>query len=152
MTRRIRQAVAGTALVLLATTLAACGGGSSSKTAQPGTRTINVEMRDIAFSPSQLDVRSGETVRFVFHNAGKVNHDAYIGTEQAQGDHEMEMSQNGDMSNMHHGSTNGEGGITVKPGKTGTLTHTFSANDKVLIGCHQPGHYAAGMKVTINQA
>ena len=136
------------AFPLLATALlvAACGGGSSTKAAG---RTVNVEMRDIAFSPGQLDVRAGETVRFVFHNAGKVAHDAFVGDTKAQDDHEMEMRQAGDMADMHH-SGNG-GGITVEPGKTAELTHTFQAGDN-LIGCHQPGHYAAGMKVTVHSA
>ena len=42
-----------------------------------------------------------------------------------------------------------EGAITVEPGSTGELTHTFSAADEVLIGCHEPGHYDAGMRLGI---
>ena len=150
MTARNRRWLTAAALVLVATTVAACG-SSDKKTASSGSRTIDVEMRDIAFSPSQVDVRAGETVRFVFRNSGKVAHDAYVGTEQEQADHEMEMSQGGDMSHMQHGNASGGGGITVKPGATGEITHTFNSGEQVLIGCHQPGHYAAGMKVAVNQ-
>jgi uncharacterized cupredoxin-like copper-binding protein len=39
--------------------------------------------------------------------------------------------------------------ITVEPGKLGSLTHTFKAGDGLAIGCHEPGHYAAGMKLAI---
>lgn len=46
----------------------------------------------------------------------------------------------------------GEGGITVEPGGTGELTHTFREGDELLAGCHQPGHYEAGMRVAINMA
>ena len=127
-------------------------------------------MRDIAYSPDTVDARAGETIRFVFHNTGKVPHDAFIGDEQAQGDHEMEMRQGGtsttmDMDEsstgmpmggssttmeMEHGDAGSAGGIVVEPGKTGELMHTFGAGDRLLIGCHEAGHYAAGMKVTID--
>jgi len=39
--------------------------------------------------------------------------------------------------------------VTVKPGRSATITHTFDEAERVEIGCHQPGHYAAGMKVAI---
>ena len=58
----------------------------------------------------------------------------FIGDEMAQSDHEKEMSS--DMGGMHHGDSDA---ITVGPGKTGTLTHTFKAGVAMLTGCHQPG-------------
>jgi uncharacterized cupredoxin-like copper-binding protein len=70
---------------------------------------------------------------------------AAIGHDMAQSDHEQEM-MNGDSAGMHHGNTDA---ITVEPGKTGSLTHTFKTGEDVLIGCHQPGHYAGGMKLTV---
>ncbi|HZD22712.1 MAG TPA: hypothetical protein VE569_04835 [Acidimicrobiia bacterium] len=39
---------------------------------------------------------------------------------------------------------------TASPGEIRTLTWTFTEADTVLIGCHEPGHYLAGMKATIN--
>ncbi|MGQ0431142.1 MAG: cupredoxin domain-containing protein [Microthrixaceae bacterium] len=133
--------------------LAACGDDSDDTTARTGTRTIEIEMRDIAFSPESVRVEAGETVRFVFHNVGAVTHDAFIGDESAQGDHEMEMRGAGDegMDMDHGGSGNSnENGITVDPGETAELTHTFREGDELLIGCHQEGHYEAGMKVMLN--
>ena len=102
-------------------------------------------MADIAFRPATIDVRRGETVRFVFDNIGKVAHDAFLGDATAQADHEEEMR---DMSDMHHGG--GSEGITVDAGKSGELTHTFDKATSIEIGCHQPGHYQAGMKLTVN--
>jgi uncharacterized cupredoxin-like copper-binding protein len=139
---RITSVVLITALVLA---LAACGGSDNSDEAKTSdAHTVDIEMRDIAFSPDQITVPAGKEIRLVFHNAGKVDHDAFIGDEMAQRDHEAEMKD--DMGGMHHGDSDA---ITVKPGKTGTLTHTFKAGDRVLIGCHQPGHYAGGMKLTV---
>jgi uncharacterized cupredoxin-like copper-binding protein len=43
----------------------------------------------------------------------------------------------------------GDAGIKVEPGKTGELTHTFRKGESVVIGCHEPGHYAAGMKLAV---
>jgi len=133
----------------LAMMLAACGGGgahhdgASTSVAPSAAERINVVMRDIAFVPDKLDVKQGSTVTFVFTNEGKVVHDAFIGDETAQADHEAEMSGGED----HH--MENANAITVEPGKTGELTHTFSDAATLIIGCHEPGHYAAGMKVAV---
>jgi uncharacterized cupredoxin-like copper-binding protein len=39
--------------------------------------------------------------------------------------------------------------VTVEPGKTEELTTRFDDAGTYEIGCHEPGHYAAGMKITI---
>lgn len=157
MTRRTPARLMMVALVLVALVLAGCGGDDDDGgAAGSGTRTVEIEMRDIAFSPDQIDVRAGETVRFVFNNVGKVRHDAFIGDEAAQEEHEMEMREGGTATTemgMEHGEEGGgeaAGGITVEPGETGELTHTFEEGDELLIGCHEAGHYAAGMKITID--
>lgn len=49
-----------------------------------------------------------------------------------------------------HDGDDDDDGITVDPGDTGELTHTFDDSDTLLIGRHQPGHYAAGMKLTVD--
>ncbi len=128
--------------------LAACGSGDEpTTTAGPdGARVVEVEMRDIAFVPTAVDVRAGETVRFVFKNTGHVVHDALIGDQAAQDEHEKEMrGGHGD-----HGK--GSDAVSVKPGKTAQLTYTFDRPGQILIGCHQPGHYTGGMKAAVNIA
>lgn len=158
MHRTLRLMIALPALTLLA---AACGSTDGDATGPAATdgatpRTVEIEMRDIAFAPDSVDVEQGETVRFVFTNAGTAAHDAFVGDEAAQADHEMEMngSGGGDMGgNAGHGSsgTDGEGtAITVEPGETAELIYTFDDAGEMLIGCHQPGHYEAGMMVTID--
>src|SRR6266513_2026919 len=127
--------------------MAGCGGGSDhgashGSTAEPS-RTVNVTMRDIAYEPTGLTVKAGETVKFVFHNEGSIRHDAFLGDEAAQAEHEKEMGGGGGMS---HG---GGDAIKVDPGKTGSLTHTFKPGETLVIGCHEAGHYAAGMKLAL---
>ena len=129
-----------TALVLIAL-LGACGGGDDGAAA---TRTVEIEMRDIAFEPETLQVEQGEKIRFRFRNTGKLPHDAFIGDAEAQTDHEREMRDQDDGGHEH-----GDDGTTVEPGQTGELTHTFAEAGTVEIGCHQRGHYDAGMKVTV---
>lgn len=50
---------------------------------------------------------------------------------------------------MHKNSADA---VTGAPGKTGELTHTFKTGQAVLVGCHQPGHYTAGMKLAVDVA
>lgn len=121
-----------------------CSGGSHHG-AEP-TRTVDVVMRDATFDPAMVTVKGGETVRFVFRNEGQLRHDAFLGDEAAQAEHEKEMrkERSGGMEGHH-----GDEAITVDPGKVGSLTHTFKAGDALVIGCHVLGHYAAGMKLTV---
>ena len=127
---------------------AACGSSDDSPPAADagGARTIEVEMRDIAFAPTAVDVRAGEKVRFVFRNTGQVTHDAFIGDPAAQDDHEKEMR--GD----HGGHGKNSDAVTVKPGKSASLTYTFAQPGPILIGCHQPGHYTGGMRADVSIA
>ena len=140
-----------------------------------GPRTVAVVMTDNAFSPARVEVVAGETVTFAFLNEGTVTHDAVVGDAEAQAEHEDEMraaeAGGGDHATDGTGGTGGTGGtdamdgmdhgdeaggdagdeaaITVEPGATGELTHTFAGGEGLLIGCHEPGHYDAGMRIDV---
>lgn len=45
-----------------------------------------------------------------------------------------------------------EDGIAVEPGATGTLEYTFEQAGEILAGCHEPGHYEAGMVASMTVA
>ena len=142
------------AVALIAVFLAACGGDDDTSSRGSGdTRTIEIEMVDIAFEPDRIEVAAGETVRFVFTNSGEVAHDAFIGDADAQADHEAEMRAAGD-DDGHGGGHSDEDtdAVTVEPGDSAELTHTFKDAGTIEIGCHQAGHYAAGMKLTVQVA
>ena len=96
----------------------------------------------LRYEPSSITVSAGETVRFVVHNAGQAVHELYIGDEVAQMHHEEEMRMGG----MMHDDPDG---TSVQPGQTETLEYTFGEPGQLLIGCHEPGHYAGGMVGTI---
>lgn len=133
-------------LVTAVVVLGGCGGGGHDSHSAAADRVVNVTMRDIAYDPTTVEVKAGETVRFVFNNEGQIRHDAFIGDEAAQVEHEQEMREAESDGKDGHGDGHG---VTVDPGDINTLTHTFKVGDVLVIGCHQPGHYAAGMKLAL---
>lgn len=143
------------AVVAVALVAVACGDDdnqtSTGAAGRGETRAVEVDMVDIAFEPKTLSVDPDETVRFEFTNRGEVVHDAFIGDRDAQADHEAEMRVGGGDEHGAHGEDQ-DNAITVEPGETRELTYTFADSGTVEIGCHQPGHYGAGMKITVEVA
>lgn len=130
------------AAALLALVAAACGG--EDQDAQPGAEegtVVEIEMVDVAFEPDTIEVKKGEETTFRFVNSGEAVHEAYIGDAAAQEEHAAAMEEHGE-----HGD---DEVLEVEPGDTGELTRTFDEDGEVIIGCHQPGHYEEGMKVTV---
>lgn len=113
--------------------------------ATEATRTIEIEALDaLKFSPAAISVAAGETVTFRVHNGGSLPHEFGLGTADDQADHEEEMQ---DMAGMTmHDEPNA---FSLEPGETKELTWTFKDAVEVLYGCHEPGHYGAGMVGTI---
>lgn len=104
-------------------------------------RTIRVTALDtMRFDPQTIRVKAGETIRFVVTNKGKLPHEFVIGTPQEQKQH-AEMMQK--MPGMEHADD--ENALTLAPGETKTLVWQFGQIDVAEIGCHEPGHYPAGM-------
>ena len=136
----------------MALALTACGGGGDdSSNAGTAARTIEIEMRDTSFSPSALTVKEDEELRFVFTNTGKLQHAAFVGNEMEQEQHEAEMRgqpASGRMAGMDHPST-ADDGVTVPPGQSDEIQISFRDRGEQIVGCHEPGHYAAGMKVVV---
>ena len=113
---------------------------------QPGqasqvTRTFEVSMSDsMRFSPANMTVKTGETIKFVLNNTGKVKHEFVLGTDKELKEHYQQMLK---FPHMEHDEPNM---VTVEPGKTGIVIWTFTKAGKVAFACLLPGHYDAGMK------
>lgn len=135
-------------------------------TAAQATRTVEVVMGDMYFEPRALEVKAGETVRFVLVNNGQVAHEFNLGDAAMHARHQQQMlAMQGQMdpSAMEHGamdhSAMAQGGmqhdepnmVMVAPGKRAELTWTFSQTTPIEFACNVPGHYQAGMvgKLTI---
>jgi len=118
--------------------------GAACSTGGPALQTVSIVMQDdMTFAPAAITVKKGETVRFDVQNAGEIAHEFFVGTEIEQGDHETEMRD--PMAAGHDHPT----GVHVEAGKSKKLAIKFSTAGTFLMGCHEPGHYAAGMKGTI---
>lgn len=129
-------------IVLLA---ASCASGEpSGSVPEDG---IEITMRDSVFDPKHVTVKRGEPVTFVFVNRGSLEHEAFIGSAKEQEAHAREMAEADDGGHGGHGETSS--GVTVKPGRSEMLEHTFTEAGDTLIGCHVPGHYDAGMRVEV---
>lgn len=125
-------AVAGLAVVV-----AACTGGTDG-----ADRTVSVRMfDDMRYEPERFDVDAGDTVRFEVTNSGEVRHEFFVGTTDEHREHADEMREREHADDAHANPA----AVTVEPGATGTLEYTFDAAGELLVGCHEPGHYEAGM-------
>jgi len=108
-------------------------------------RTINVDMNDtMRFTPANISVKQGETVRFVIKNSGNLKHELVLGTEKELKEHYEVMKKNPE---MEHSDPNM---VTLAPGKSGEIVWQFTKAGKVDFACLQPGHYDAGMKGAVN--
>ncbi|MDQ3146994.1 MAG: plastocyanin/azurin family copper-binding protein [Actinomycetota bacterium] len=134
-------------LLLAAVPLAACGGDDKSS-ADDADRIIELDMTEFAYEPSNLEVEQGQTVRFLLKNTGRLVHEAVIGDERLQADHEEEAAEEG----MHHGGGGDDAEVSqADAGDETELIYTFEDAGELLIGCHEPGHYEEGMvaRVTV---
>lgn len=104
------------------------------------TRTIEIRMTDnMRFTPKEIQVKLGETVRLVAVNAGKVLHEIVIGTPQ-------ELKAHAEMMKKHPGMAHDEPYMAhVDPGKRGTIVWTFNRAGTFEFACLIPGHFEAGM-------
>lgn len=109
-------------------------------------RTIRVDMADnMRFTPADVTVRRGETVKFVVRNDGKVLHEMVLGTKKAIAEHAELMKK---FPAMEHADANM---AHVKPGKAGEIVWQFTRAGEFQFACLQPGHFEAGMvgKLTV---
>ncbi|MGF6708413.1 cupredoxin domain-containing protein [Pseudomonas frederiksbergensis] len=143
--------------------------------ATKATRSVEVVMGDMSFTSKAIDIKAGETVRFVLVNKGQLLHEFNLGDAAMHARHQQEMLQmqqsgmlmptgmktmdHGSMATMDH-SSKGHGmkhddpnSVLVEPGKTAELTWTFTKATNLEFACNIPGHYQAGMvgKLTVSQ-
>lgn len=129
------------AIAGLAVIIAACSVGANGSD-----RTIAVRMfDDMRYEPARFDVNAGQTVRFEVANAGEVRHEFFIGTTDQHQEHADEMRERGHADDAHANPA----AVTVEPGATGILEYTFADAGEMFVGCHEPGHYEAGMVAPI---
>jgi len=104
------------------------------------TRTVRVDMADtMRFTPAELEVKQGDTVKFVVRNSGKQLHEMVIGTMKELKDHAEVMKK-------HPGMEHDEPYMAhVAPGRTQEIVWQFTKPGDFHYGCLIPGHFEAGM-------
>ena len=109
-------------------------------------RTIRVGMSDaMRFTPSHIEVRRGEVVRFVAANKGQVLHEMVLGTRE-------ELEKHAELMKKFPGMEHDEPHMAhVAPGRTGEIGWRFTQPGTFHFGCLIPGHFEAGMvgKITV---
>jgi uncharacterized cupredoxin-like copper-binding protein len=103
-------------------------------------RTVTIDMSDaMRFTPDKLEVKVGDTVKFVIANKGKVMHELVIGTEK-------ELKAHAELMKKHPGMEHDEPYMAhVSPGKKESITWQFTKPGDFMFGCLIPGHFEAGM-------
>jgi len=103
-------------------------------------RTIDVGMSDkMRFTPAELTIKQGETVRFRVKNSGQAMHEMVLGTMD-------ELRKHAEMMKKHPGMEHDEPYMAhVSPGKAETMVWQFTKVGEFHYGCLVPGHLEAGM-------
>lgn len=101
-------------------------------------QTVRVVMTDNHFALDELSVAAGATINFEFENTGAVGHRAFIGTEAEQ-----------DAYSAGTLKATAENEVQIDRRGIGTLAYRFASPGTFVVGCHQPAHYAAGMRFVV---
>lgn len=136
-------------VMTVAFVLAACLGGEGDTRASPGPspRIVELSMDGMRFDPDQVEVRLHETVRFVVRNPEGIPHELFIGSETEQVTHREVHASTAPQEQAdvpHYGY-----GAFIPAFGTGQFEYRFDASGEVMIGCHLPGHWEAGMRALI---
>jgi uncharacterized cupredoxin-like copper-binding protein len=100
-------------------------------------------MLAISYRPKVIRVKAGEKVVFHFINNDVAPHDAFVGNVDQQLDREKEVAAES------KGASATRGYLLVKAKSAGDLTYRFGKPGRLIIGCHQPGHWDSGMKIAV---
>ncbi|MES1991682.1 MAG: cupredoxin family protein [Pseudomonadota bacterium] len=104
-------------------------------------RAITIEASEIAFDVKSIDVKAGETIRFVLINKGEQPHELALGDADEQSAHREMMSEMAGMK-MEHAEGNS---VSAEPGETKELIWTFTKAGTFEFACNYPGHSELGM-------
>ena len=109
--------------------------GDASKTS----RTIEIEMSEMKFSPPQIEVKRGEQIRFVIRNEGTEDHEFLLATTKENLAHAEVMKQH---PHMEHDDPNG---VRLSPYKSAELVWKFTKAGTFEYACLIPKHRDYGM-------
>jgi len=107
---------------------------------------VRVEMNEFGYELAETTIPAGSTVRFDFVNVGFIEHEAMFGTVHEQEEFADSAAHGEHGEDGHHGTVPA---ITLDAGEAGSLVVEFDEPGEMMIGCHLPGHWDAGMVTTL---
>lgn len=111
-------------------------------------RTVRLAMVDeVLFEPDRVEVQQGETIRFIIEDETGSAHEAYVGTAMEQAEHagvHASLAPEEQAQTSHYGY-----GVDIPSHGSGEVVYHFAEVGLFYVGCHYPGHYEAGMRVTV---
>ena len=125
-------------------------------------RTIEIKMYDNYFEPNALNIKKGETIKFIVKNYGELVHEFNIATKEMHIKHQpemMKMVENEilfpdkiDMEKMkemakkdHSMAHSHSNSVLLEPNEIGEIIWKFSTTANLEAACNVPGHYQSGM-------
>ncbi len=102
-------------------------------------RTIEIEMSEMTYEPSKVEVKRGEQIRFVLRNVGTEDHEFLLATTQDNLQHEAMMRKH---PHMAHDDPNG---VTIEPKRTAEIIWKFTKSGTFEYSCLIPNHREFGM-------
>jgi len=107
--------------------------------AKKPSRTVEIEMTEMAYSPFKIEVKRGEQIKFVVRNAGKEDHEFLLASTADNLKHAEEMRKN---PGMIHTEPNG---VRVAPNKSAEVLWHFTKRGTFEYSCLIPNHREYGM-------
>ncbi len=107
--------------------------------AKKPSRTIEVTMSEMEFTPSRIEVKRGEQIRFIVRNAGKEDHEFLLASTEDNLKHAEAMKKN---PKMEHDDPNG---VRVAPKKSAEILWKFTRVGTFEYACLIPDHRDYGM-------
>ena len=103
---------------------------------------VEVAMVEFGYQLDRDTVPAGEPVTFRFTNEGQIEHEAMFGSMHQQEEFASSEGHGDHGSEGHHGEI---AAITLDAEDAGEMVMVFEEPGEVLMGCHLPGHWDAGM-------
>ena len=125
-------------------------------------RVIKIKMYDNYYEPNLINIKKGETIKFIITNLGEMVHEYNIGTKEMHIKHQPEMQKLIDheiitfdkidkkkmkeMSKKDHSLVHSHSNsIMLEPKTQGEIIWKFSKDIELEMACNIPGHYESGM-------
>jgi predicted lipoprotein with Yx(FWY)xxD motif/uncharacterized cupredoxin-like copper-binding protein len=97
---------------------------------------VQITLTEMSVAASSTTFKVGQTYTFTATNAGKLEHELVF---EKVGDNDVPLESNGKEVELEE----------IAPGSSKSLDFAFTEPGTYQLSCHVPGHYAAGMVLTI---